>query len=308
MRTLDYLLEFAALRSWRCYQRVSIYSKRSLGGKPIAIPIRNGLGRSNLSPTSAELVNAIHIATSIGARGTFVDIGTNIGQSLLALLSTGADRYIGFEPDPEAAAYVAALIRRNALAEASILPIALGEVQATAVLHTGQAGWVGATMDTSTSPTEMYSFQQRVVVSTGDAQLSHLPDNEVLLLKIDVEGHELSVLRGLRKTLERTRAPVFCEVLGYDHFQDGSYGRDYFGELASAEIARLSDAREKNGVAVAAQLRQLGYELFVLGDNGVPQEIEKIDLASSCPGKQGERNVFAVPRERASKVRSLCKT
>lgn len=302
MRSIDDLLAFAALRSSRCYRHISTYASRSCQGKQLAIPIRHGLGRSNLKPFSSELVRAISLAGTLGPGTVFVDVGANIGQSLVTLLCTGRERYIGFEPDLEAAAYVAALIRKNRLAEAVILPIALGEAQAIMTLHTGPAGWVGATVAPDLTPAGMYSFQQRVMVSTGDAQLSHLPDGDVLLLKIDVEGHEVAALRGLRQTLRRTRAPVYCEVLGYDHFRDGSYGRDYFGELSSAEIDRLCESREANGRAVAEEFHRLEYAIFEFTDHDALREVESIDLASARPGRQGERNVFAVPRERAGVI------
>ena len=55
---------------------------------------------------------------------------------------------------------------------------------------------------------------------------------EIAMVKIAVEGHEEAVLRGMRETITRTRCVIYCEVLGYDHFLDGSYGRDYFGSLS----------------------------------------------------------------------------
>ena len=144
------------------------------------------------------------------------------------------------------------------------------------------------------TPRGMYASRQRVIVSTGDRELSDLRPEEILMIKIDVEGHEEAVLRGLVSTLETSRAPVYCEVLGYDHFRDGTYGRDYFGNLSDEEIERLCHAREQNGRRVAEFFRSHGYELFMIEPGGTLRSVEAIPLSDSRPGKQGERNVFAL--------------
>lgn len=58
-----------------------------------------------------------------------VDVGVNIGQTLIkyALLAGPNCRYIGFEPNVKAAAYVDEVIARNALSLASVVPIGLSE-------------------------------------------------------------------------------------------------------------------------------------------------------------------------------------
>jgi FkbM family methyltransferase len=49
-------------------------------------------------------------------------------------------------------------------------------------------------------------------VVVGEDLLGELGAGPVNLLKVDVEGHELPVLRGLRRTIEGDGPVVLCEV------------------------------------------------------------------------------------------------
>ena len=51
-------------------------------------------------------------------------------------------------------------------------------------------------MEMGMTPDTMYTHRQRVMVTTGDEQLALLGRDDVMLIKVDVEGHECSVLRG----------------------------------------------------------------------------------------------------------------
>lgn len=141
----------------------------------------------------------------------------------------------------------------------------------------------------------MYMRRSRVPVSTGDAQLAHIPNDAILLIKIDVEGYEMTVLRGLRKTLERVGAPVYVEVLGVDHFLDGTYSREYFGVLSQGKIMELVDSRVANGREVEHVFREIGYCLFKYNKEGSFSAVKKIELDDPIPGAQGERNFLAMP-------------
>jgi FkbM family methyltransferase len=307
-RALNGFLRFSAKHWWTLSQRVDYVESLGIGGRVLQIPVRNGLGEANLRPQSTELIEALRIANKLMGQGVFVDVGANVGQTLLAVIASAVPTtYFGFEPDLDAAAYVAGLIRLNAIPDASVLPLALGDAPLLADLHSHGAGFVGATIETRMTPDAMYKHRQRIMVSTGDEQLALLGRNDVMLIKIDVEGHECSVLRGMRHTMEHTRAPIYCEVLGYDHFLDGSYGRDYFGQLSASEIRALSEARAENGVAVQTLFAEVGYRMFMADARRQLVPVESIDLASPRPGQHGERNVFAVAEEHVGRVASLLK-
>jgi FkbM family methyltransferase len=59
-------------------------------------------------------------------KGTFVDVGMNLGQTLLAAKAIDPARhYIGFEPNPHCFAYCEQLTQLNQLPNVSLVPIGL---------------------------------------------------------------------------------------------------------------------------------------------------------------------------------------
>ncbi len=58
--------------------------------------------------------------------GIFIDVGVNIGQTLLKLRSVDSSReYIGFEPNPHCVYYVEALIKENGFLNGRLIPVGL---------------------------------------------------------------------------------------------------------------------------------------------------------------------------------------
>jgi len=298
---LEWLCLAACRRSWRVYQHLSFAATKVVGSSSVRIPIRSGMGLSNipnLQVSQPELTHAVKECARRGYQGCFVDIGANTGQSLLAFLAANVPgSYLGFEPDIEAAAYVAELLRRNPVIEGQILATALGASAGCTVMHTAARGYVGATINPAMTPHTMYHRMSRVTRATGDSHLAHLPRDGILLIKIDVEGAELAVLQGLKETLRLTGAPLYVEVLGVDHFLDGSYSREYFGEIGKEELAQIVRARRSNAGLVEEFLKECGYDLFMITEAALTS-IQRIDVDEPRPGYQGERNVLALARKR----------
>lgn len=117
------------------------------------------------------------------------DIGANIGEKSEALLEAGA-RVVAFEPNPEVLPELLARCRRRE--NWSLVPTALGREAAIATLHAraahGQSGlgadWQGTVVATYNVP-----------VVTLDSAIARF--GRPAFCKIDVEGWELEVLRGL---------------------------------------------------------------------------------------------------------------
>jgi len=150
--------------------------------------------------------------------GALLDIGANVGQTLFDFLAAGAkSRYVGFEPNVRCAAYLSRLIGRNALAQATVVPVALGEATALLQLHSF-----------SNSDTDSSAFINRFVRPKWETRGEFIPClrfddlfgalglDQIALAKIDVEGFELEALRGMKTTLGRLRPPLLCEVLDAD--------------------------------------------------------------------------------------------
>jgi FkbM family methyltransferase len=128
-----------------------------------------------------------------------LDIGANVGNHSLAFATCAATVH-AFEPIPRIHALLAANAVANGLHNIHVHNLALSDVAGTATIHMVRQGNVGASgFDRRGSGTEALSVQK----DTGDALLARLGVARVDLVKIDVEAHEVYVLRGLRETLQR---------------------------------------------------------------------------------------------------------
>jgi FkbM family methyltransferase len=141
-------------------------------------------------------------------RRRFVDVGANWG-SYTVLLAPSFAHTDAFEPIIRCAA---ALEKYAALrgGRIHVHPCALSDVNDTLALLVPEDGVVDA------------SGRSRIV-ETGDSStvdisartLDSFGFDDVDLVKIDVEGHERSVIAGARETLLRCKPTLVVETLGY---------------------------------------------------------------------------------------------
>jgi FkbM family methyltransferase len=141
----------------------------------------------------------------------FVDIGANYGNHSLLFLVHEVD-VLTFEPNNTCHAYfreVCALNRVNPRLE----PVALGAARGEAdLVYPRRETWLGS-VDHDT----INALRERSDMVTERVQVKRLDDYlEVLigrrvLIKIDAEGHEVSILQGAHRTLHEVRPLVLFE-------------------------------------------------------------------------------------------------
>ena len=141
----------------------------------------------------------------------FVDIGANIGMiSLHARYLVGATgSVICFEPNPECANVLDEHMAMNGILNVNVRRCALAETSGILTLsltseHTGTA-----TLAKVSGAVRSLS----VPVCVGDEELIGIVPR---LIKIDVEGFELQVLKGLKKTLIQHKPFIITELV-QDH-------------------------------------------------------------------------------------------
>jgi len=158
---------------------------------------------SDLGTLQSSLVDAAWTLGDLtqltgSSRPFVIDVGANIGQFACAvkLLSPDAE-VLCFEPDPE----VAARLKHNVsgLSDVEVKAAALGPVSGTATLYrhhlSVMSTLVRGLVSDSTEKIDVPLLALDEVIED---------DRRVDLLKVDVEGAELDVLRGAVKTLQRT--------------------------------------------------------------------------------------------------------
>ena len=148
---------------------------------------------------------------------TFVDAGANIGYiSTVALGLVGpAGRVHSFEPVPAYFGRLQQVARTNRTYNLVVNPWALGDVPGTATIHINGAANIGWN---TLVPGFMHEASRQdtreVPVRRLDTYLSEQGLTNVALIKIDTEGYELPILRGLSGYLDgpAPRPHIICEV------------------------------------------------------------------------------------------------
>lgn len=136
-----------------------------------------------------------------------LDIGANIGNHTLAF-ATRAAQVHAFEPIDAIHELLRTNVERNGLDNVSVHQVALSDSDGTATIHVNRSGNAGAS---GFDRREADAEAQVVQVRQGDTFLKALQLGRVDLIKLDVEGHEAQVLRGLMHTLQRHKPLLTME-------------------------------------------------------------------------------------------------
>jgi len=184
---------------------------------PLAVWSDDWLTYSMARTGSYELTQKHFLAQSVFPRldplGVAVDVGSNVGTYSL-FLARHFDRVFAFDPSEDACQLLAVSLHGNSIKNVQVTNAALGAEPSSVLLVIPEeevANRGGARLiplDVSLGEGPAGSLVEVVV---GDAALSDA--SPVSYIKIDVEGAEADVLRGLHGTLERERPVISVEVL-----------------------------------------------------------------------------------------------
>jgi FkbM family methyltransferase len=198
---------------------------------------------------------------------TAVDVGANVGWHalLMATLVGSEGRVFAFEPNDTTRARLAAAIHASRLGQVVVDPRAVAERSGASAFDAPAAGefWDG------TGRLTRDAAGGRVVECvTLDAFVAEQGIDRLAFIKIDVEGWELSVLRGAAHTL-KTLGPAI--VFEYD----------------PAYVTRCAGS----GDELTTCLEAAGYRLFALDPRRPPAAVARL--------ADRDGNFLAVRRERS---------
>lgn len=155
---------------------------------------------------------------------TYVDVGANTGHHAL-FMSRLADRVICFEPFEPVRHRLEERIASNNLHNVSVWPLALSAQAGQSFYYPPESNNQG----TGSLVPELFSSNRPVPIEVktdvGDNYFDDCSGSGVSILKIDVEGSEIPVLEGLRKTLLRCRPAVILELSEFTRAKVGSLAR-----------------------------------------------------------------------------------
>jgi FkbM family methyltransferase len=249
--------------------RYALGKPRVLGGRRYKIKgyfsdkfCRDDVHEPHLGAVIAELLRQ--------REGAFIDIGVNVGQTLCKLLATGQKRrYIGFEPQIACCFYVDQFIRNNGIADAHVIPVALGEEPGVLELFADNDDVDESASFDATGFRATMSATRKVLVPVlrGDIAIAQLRLDKIAVLKIDVEGAELDVLRGLPDTLQLWKPPVMFEVLP-----------NFFGAERKPIDARLAAEHNRRAEAIFEFFSKHGYGVHQVNSAGGWSPIDAFKL------------------------------
>lgn len=145
-----------------------------------------------------------------------MDVGVNIGQSLLKLRSVNSNiSYYGFEPNPTCVYYVRELIKVNKLTNVTLFPVGISDTTSIYELSffDEDNSDSSATMLNNFRPNQKIFRKQYIACfNIPEILLKHsIPS--IGILKIDVEGAEKEVIEGFKDKIISDQPVIQLEIL-----------------------------------------------------------------------------------------------
>ena len=262
---------------------------RKINSTYFKIPILGSLGISNLSVSEKWMIDVLKIILQIDSV-KFIDVGANIGQTLLKLKSIDKNiEYIGFEPNPNCIFYLRTLIKKNSIKNTVLLPIGISTKNELGELNF----YVENPTDSSASILESLRENKALrkeYISLFDVKSikAKIDLNEMSILKVDVEGAELEVIESFKDEIKNHNPFILLEILPV-------YNIDEYPDRYERQNKLLSLLKSLN----YSTFRIIKTEVNLLGLN----EIDEIEVHSNL----NNCDYLFVPKTKFDKFNSLVK-
>jgi FkbM family methyltransferase len=252
-------LVFRILQRLGILNRLNIVTQILVNGKRFKIPILETIGYPNLSITERWMIELLKIILPLGDK-KFIDVGVNIGQTLLKLRSISLTMsYIGFEPNPACIHYTSRLIKENGFITSELIPVGISDKT--------ELGKLNLFFESKTDSTAsiIADFRSgRKIDRTEYIPLLELDGirktvnlDGISILKIDVEGAELEVLKSFATEIEKQKPIILLEIL------------PAYNEQNKIRIERQNEIQNL--------LKQFDYSIFkVIKQNDILSELIEI--------------------------------
>ena len=282
-------LLYRGLRKIGVLKRLNLKRKTILNGKKYVIPIFNEIGFDIYLKLSEPWMQFVidRFVSKAKADTTFIDIGMNLGQTLLKVKCANETiKYIGFEPNPICVNYVSTLIKENNFLNTEIFPVGIGKETSILKLNL----FYHEEVDSAASIIENFRKNSKVVknINVPIFNFAEVPleaNLQVGFIKIDVEGAELEVLSSLTPTIEKDRPIILIEILP-------AYDKENLDRISRQD-------------KIQEILRRLCYSIYrIIKSNDQFTELQEI----SDIGIHSDLNMcdyLLVPSENAEEVKSL---
>jgi FkbM family methyltransferase len=155
------------------------------------------------------------ISSGLSDGAVFFDVGAHIGYDSLKAATTVGERgrVVAFEPNPNTLTQLRSNIDASGARNVIVQPIACTDTETTLTLFDstlgGNSGATSLSRENAGPVTRSYTVRGRPI----DDVVKELAIGRLDVLKADVEGAELIVLRGATETLKRFHPKLILEVV-----------------------------------------------------------------------------------------------
>jgi len=201
-----------------------------------------------------------------------VDVGANIGAFAIPVTKATGARVIAIEPVSSTFALLVANIARNGAGDfVTTVHSAIGDAAGNAVMTTDAQSANHVLVRQTTARVG----EERIAVTTLDRLLAREP--RIDLIKVDVEGLELKVLLGARKTLEDHAPTVLLEIESRWTTRYGYQPQDIFDFMTDAGYAyqTMNANGARQSTSIESDLREANNFLFTSTRSGRADESQR---------------------------------
>lgn len=195
----------------------------------------------------------------IQADAVVLDIGANTGY--YSIIAAKKSRHIyAFEPGSSNRKKLEENTRLNKLDNITVLPYAVSDKQGDTELFI--AGDNNTGMNSLEQPGNFSGHKEVVAVVSIDDWVAENNIPGISLIKIDVEGSEMKVLKGMQAVIEEQKPVFFMEVIGQLLMQSGhsvndiynflfSRGYNAYGIIKPFRLKRITTPKEGDSIVFA---------------------------------------------------------
>ena len=199
-------------------------------------------------------------------KAIFMDIGANVGHHSI-FLSKFASQVLAFEPYPKVNMQFKQQIAHNNISNIQIFETGLSDRRETLNYYapTGNNEGIGSFDESSIGKGN--TNYGKLELQEGDQVIESDSWKNIKLIKIDVEGFEKKVIKGLSRTIEEERPVIVCEItygqqLSFVSMEELSSYLPQNYEILTFNTRKLDGSKDKRKGSLAK--RSGFYELISL--------------------------------------------
>ncbi len=194
--------------SIRARRRLNPEATISIGNRRVKVDLRDGVIATKLYMERSWEPELGNLFRRLPLRDTVcVDVGANIGLHTLELSEcVGRNgKILAYEPDPHNFSLLTENIRLNEATNVAAERIAIGESNGEGLLRHNSWNFGDHRVEAYGVPGARYDS---VAIRTLDSATASIAAGEIGLIKVDTQGYDFFVLKGMTKTLERNAQVV----------------------------------------------------------------------------------------------------